>query len=52
LDLECSGTVHEPGPFNCPLFVNFFDGGYGELKMTVHGSGIAQKDANHAAKKP
>jgi hypothetical protein len=52
VEIECEASPNEPGPFSCPMYINYYDGDYQDLKLTVSGTWIASRSANHVASTP
>lgn len=45
--IECEATPKGPGPFNCPMFIAYYDGDYQGLRLSVTGTWLAPRVAGH-----
>jgi hypothetical protein len=53
IEIECVATAHEPGSFNCPMAVNwYYQGEYQGQFVTITGTAVAPRAADHAPKSP
>jgi hypothetical protein len=51
-EIECEATSDGPGPFSCPMLVTYFDGDIRAIKLSVRGTWVAPRNADHASKPP
>ena len=52
VELECEATTYEPGPFSCPMYLFYHDSDYFDVKLTITGTAVAPRVADHAPKTP
>lgn len=52
VEIDCEASTHELGAFRCPMYLAYDDGGFIRVELSVTGTAVVPRVADHAPKSP